>query len=613
MPTTAHQCPQCHAPLPAHAPQGLCPACLLKAAAGRTPADLIDIGDPVAAANALPQFEILELLGQGGMGVVYKARQKGLDRLVALKILPPADALSADFVARFTREAQSLAKLTHPNIVAIYEFGESGGLYFFSMEFVDGVNLRALLSDKKLTSEQALAIVPKVCDALTYAHEEGVVHRDIKPENILLDKKGRVKIADFGLAKLLRRESLDLTLTATGVMLGTLRYMAPEQMDKPETVDHRADIYSLGVVIYEMLTGDVPMGRFLPPSQKAAIDPRLDEIVLHTLEREPERRYQHVSEVKTDMENISGLIERLPVAMRKQFGFEYRSPVTLFGVPLLHVATGTDPSTGQPRQARGIFAIGARATGIFAFGGIARGLVAFGGLAIGGLAMGGASIGIVSTGGFALGLFFAFGGLAVAPVVMGGLSAGYIACGGLAAGAHTASSLGADRIGVEFMRHWNNRVMVLFCILFAAANLGQSLGIWIGKRALARSRSGPVPEEEIKARRRWGALLLAGTVALMAGIVATVAYWSRLQGKAEPTDPASRELIEIGASIEAPIRWLKSEEEVRNAIVRHLETNATAYKKVVTMLQDLGTADYTGLPPAQLLEKLETLSARLGK
>ena len=306
---TLRQCPQCNAPLPPNAPQGLCPRCLLNAAAPppeAIPGDIIDIGDAAEVAKALPQFEIIEMLGQGGMGVVYKARQIVLDRVVALKILPPADAFSPDFVERFRREARSLAKLNHPNIVNVYDFGETGGLYYIIMEFVDGANLRQLFQTRKLTSAEALAIVPKICDALQYAHEEGLVHRDIKPENLLIDKKGRVKIADFGLAKLLRREPLDMTLTLSGTALGTLRYMAPEQMDKPETVDHRADLYSLGVVIYEMLTGETPVGRYELPSQKAQVDVRFDEIVLHALEREPSRRYQHASEVKTDVENVTG-------------------------------------------------------------------------------------------------------------------------------------------------------------------------------------------------------------------------------------------------------------------------------------------------------------------
>ena len=311
---TQRICPHCQQPLPANAPEGLCPQCLLRAAAAppsepqpvtTSGGDIPDIGDPVAVGKCLPQFEILSLLGRGGMGVVYKARQLNLDRIVALKILPPVDSQSADFVERFRREARSLAKLSHPNIVAVHDFGESGGLYYFAMEFVDGANLREMIRTGKMRPEEALAVVPKICDALQFAHEEGVVHRDVKPENILIDKRGRVKIADFGLAKLLRRELTDHTLTMSGMTLGTPRYMAPEQLDKPETVDHRADIYSLGVVFYEMLTGEVPMGRFAPPSEKVRIDVRLDEIVLHALERDADRRYQHVSQVRDDVERVT--------------------------------------------------------------------------------------------------------------------------------------------------------------------------------------------------------------------------------------------------------------------------------------------------------------------
>src|SRR5262249_33439919 len=154
-------------------------------------------------------------------------------------------------------------------------------LYYLLMEFVDGVNLRQLIRTGKLPPQEALKIVPQVCEALQFAHDEGVVHRDIKPENILLDKKGRVKIADFGIAKMLGRKPAEYTLTGPWQVVGTLHYMAPEQMEKPLTVDHRADIYSLGVVFYEMLTGELPLGRFVPPSQKVQVDIRLDEVVLH--------------------------------------------------------------------------------------------------------------------------------------------------------------------------------------------------------------------------------------------------------------------------------------------------------------------------------------------
>src|SRR4029077_9443541 len=153
-------------------------------------------------AQFFPQLEILELIGKGGMGAVYKARQKQLDRIVALKILPPGIGDDPAFAERFAREAKALAKLNHPGIVTLYEFGKADGLYFFLMEFVDGVNLRQLLHAGRISAREALAIVPQICDALQFAHDQGIVHRDIKPENILLDRRGRVKVADFGLAKL---------------------------------------------------------------------------------------------------------------------------------------------------------------------------------------------------------------------------------------------------------------------------------------------------------------------------------------------------------------------------------------------------------------------------
>src|SRR5439155_18119915 len=151
-----------------------------------------------------------------------------------------------------------------------------------------------------------------ICDALQFAHDEGIVHRDIKPENILLDKKGRVKIADFGLAKILGKQPTDFTITGKGEKMGTPHYMAPEQVEKPQTVDHRADIYSLGVVFYEMLTGELPLGRFAAPSQKVQIDVRLDEVVLRALEKEPERRYQQESQVRTDVETIAMTVAKEP-------------------------------------------------------------------------------------------------------------------------------------------------------------------------------------------------------------------------------------------------------------------------------------------------------------
>jgi predicted Ser/Thr protein kinase len=256
-------------------------------------------------AAAFPQLEILELLGKGGMGAVYKARQPHLDRFIALKVLPPDIGRDPAFAERFAREARALGRLNHANIVAVHDFGQADGLYWLSMEFVDGVNLRQAMRAGQLTPEQALRIVPQLCDALQFAHDEGVVHRDIKPENILLDRRGRVKVADFGLAKLLGQSAADTGLTGTQQVMGTQNYMAPEQLAGARTVDHRADIFSLGVTFYEMLTGDLPLGHFPLPSHKPGIDARLDHVVLRTLEREPDHRYQHASEVKTDIESIS--------------------------------------------------------------------------------------------------------------------------------------------------------------------------------------------------------------------------------------------------------------------------------------------------------------------
>ncbi len=311
-------CPQCGATLKASAPAGLCPNCLM---ALNLKTETVFTDDPPAAQPPLPpeqiaphfpQLEILECLGRGGMGVVYKARQKTLNRLVALKLLAPERVRDAKFAERFAREAQALAALNHPNIVTIYDFGQAGGFYFLLMEFVDGVNLRQLLRARKFAPEEALAIVPPLCDALQFAHDRGIVHRDIKPENLLLDKAGRVKVADFGIAKILgpgngggpAGESV-VPETATQTTVGTPGYSAPEQWSDPSRVDSRADIYSLGVVFYEMLTGELPGKQLQPPSKKVQIDVRLDEVVLRALEQKPELRYQQASALKTEVETIA--------------------------------------------------------------------------------------------------------------------------------------------------------------------------------------------------------------------------------------------------------------------------------------------------------------------
>jgi len=316
------KCPQCGADLPA-GPETVCPRCaagfLQGSATGAsgageakhpfTPPDVAEL------AAKFPQLEILAFIGKGGMGAVYQARQRQLDRVVALKILPPGIGDDPAFAERFTREAKAMAQLNHPGIVTIHDFGRADGLFYFLMEFVDGVSLAQLMHAGRLSPREALAIVPQICDALQYAHDQGLVHRDIKPENILLDRLGRVKVADFGLVKLMEQGGEPTApqgsmegspvLTQAGKVLGTPRYMAPEQVAHPTEVDHRADIYALGVVFYQMLTGQLPGRPLEAPSKKVQLDVRLDEVVLRALEQEPERRYQQASQVKTAVEAVA--------------------------------------------------------------------------------------------------------------------------------------------------------------------------------------------------------------------------------------------------------------------------------------------------------------------
>jgi predicted Ser/Thr protein kinase len=265
---------------------------------------------PEELAPHFPQLEILACLGRGGMGVVYKARQKSLNRLVALKLLAPERADDPQFAARFEKEAHALAALNHPNIVGVHDFGQAGGFFYLLMEFVDGVNLRQLLQTKRLTPKEALSIVPPVCEALQCAHEHGIVHRDIKPENLLIDKAGTVKIADFGIAKIVHRSHLApreepgaSPHDEATMPFGTPDYAAPEQANG--TADHRADIYSLGVVLYEMLTGERPKENITPPSKRVQVDIRIDELVLRALERTPELRFATAAEFRTQVEQFT--------------------------------------------------------------------------------------------------------------------------------------------------------------------------------------------------------------------------------------------------------------------------------------------------------------------
>ncbi|MBA3710789.1 MAG: protein kinase [Planctomycetes bacterium] len=250
-----------------------------------------------------PDLEILGLVGQGGMGAVYRARRVSDGSVLALKVVSGEGEQGDIFAARFLREAEALHRLDHPNIVAIRSEGRSGPWCWVLMDFIDGANLRQVVATGALSPTETLALVPPLCAALQYAHDQGVVHRDLKPENILIDQQGRPHLVDFGLAKL-RRPADGESLTVSGETMGSMHYMAPEQVERARGVDHRADIYALGVIIYELLTGRLPLGRFEPPSHKVAVDVRIDEVVLRALERDPERRWQQASHVQRAVEGI---------------------------------------------------------------------------------------------------------------------------------------------------------------------------------------------------------------------------------------------------------------------------------------------------------------------
>ena len=467
-------CPQCQRSIPDDAPGGYCPVCVLGLAAvdpteavmnpaAINPAGIDDAIDRIA----IPGVELISPIGQGGMGAVYRGRQRELDRIVAVKILPARLSRDPRFVERFRREARAMARLDHPHIIRVHDSGVTGGgvngggvtggdndgvgRCYIVMEFVEGTNLREAMAARAIDPASALRIVSQICDGLQYAHSMGVVHRDIKPENVLLgvDRRG-VKIVDFGLAKCVDSAEADISLTATGARLGTVRYMAPEQYDG-SVVDARADIYSLGVMFYEMLTGQVPMGAFSLPSQTAGTDPRLDDVIRRTLQQRPDDRYQSAGDVVAAISSISEATidqtvdasgrspqstsakiasSRSKKAKKKKAKehFRYQSDARVFGLPVVCIAWGTDPETGDDEIATGVIAVGGNAIGGIAVGGSAIGVVAIGGAAIGVNAFGGAAIGLqtalgaasiglgISGGAATIGLF-AFGAAALGILV----------------------------------------------------------------------------------------------------------------------------------------------------------------------------------------------------
>jgi serine/threonine protein kinase/peroxiredoxin len=254
----------------------------------------------------LTGYVIEAFLARGGMGAVYRGMQASLERPVAIKILPPLlREHDASFAQRFKQEARAMAQLNHPGIVKVFDFGEmSDGTLFFIMEFIDGTDVGQMVARQgRLSSAHALAVTAHVCDALQYAHELGIVHRDIKPANIMVSIDGQVKVADFGLAKSFHGGQTSLTVS--GHVMGTLHFVAPEALMLGSSVDHRADIYATGVMLYQMLTGRLPQGLFEMPSlQVKGLDPRFDAVVTSAMREDRKVRYQSIREMRQALDGI---------------------------------------------------------------------------------------------------------------------------------------------------------------------------------------------------------------------------------------------------------------------------------------------------------------------
>src|SRR5262249_13439023 len=321
-------CRNCGAKIFSDAPEGLCTGCVLEAAIGVFPDAVAGVGDPGLAdkpasqkatraaelLGELGEYELLEEVGRGGQGVVFRARQKSLNRIVALKVIRLGQWASKAHLKRFRLEAEAAARLEHPGIVPIHDVGEGDGSCYFSMKFVEGGQLDEVIRRESIPIRRAVELIAKVARTVHYAHEHGILHRDIKPGNILLDQKGEPHLTDFGLARLVELES---TVTRTMEVLGTPSYMAPEQAVGNNTaISSVTDVYGLGAVLYQLLTGQPPFAggttyetiRLLcdtEPRNPWVLNPKIDRdlntICLKCLEKDPKRRYASALALAEDL------------------------------------------------------------------------------------------------------------------------------------------------------------------------------------------------------------------------------------------------------------------------------------------------------------------------
>ena len=294
---------------------------------------------PEALDALLTDYSVTELVGQGGMGAVYRGVQLKLDRDVAIKVLPKTFGADLNFAARFEGEAKAMAKLTHNNIVSVYDYGETtdGELLFFCMEFVEGTDLHQIIHTGEASVAHQMSYLGQICDALAYAHANGIVHRDIKPENILIDKTGMVKVADFGLAK------VDHASVDGGIELGTPDYMAPEVFDPNVEIDQRADIFSMGVLTYEMLTKKLPSYES-PLTSTLGFDIRFDALIAKAMATDPAKRFQTTLELKDAFREIS----QTPAPAKKSATPGKKSVATAKKAPRKRLATSTTRRATPP-------------------------------------------------------------------------------------------------------------------------------------------------------------------------------------------------------------------------------------------------------------------------
>ncbi|MAB78240.1 MAG: hypothetical protein CMJ89_02700 [Planctomycetes bacterium] len=460
---------------------------------------------PLTPGKTFGRYELKRELGRGGMAVVWLAHDTELERAVALKILRPGLAMDGRHLDRFRREALAVAKLRHPHIVQIYDVGEERGYSYLAMEFIEGPSLATVLGavEKKRYSadelrraagaphmapgaadfEQAVSmLLAQVADALSTAHEKGLVHRDIKPSNVLLRSDGSAVVADFGLAM----SDGDPALSMSGDTLGTPYYMSPEQARLSEVqVDHRTDVYSLGVTLFEALAGTRPFDgenilevfeaiKTRLPASLSSIEKRASKqaaaVVRMAMAHDREQRYPTAAAFKEDLQ---ALAEGRATRAWKQHGgrlrsawtemrwmssgqpYEYKSRTKVLGLPLVHVHLGPRRRGQKMRVAKGWIAVGDLAyggitvggisVGLFAHGGVSLGLLSsFGGLAVAlGWAAGGCALGGISMGGVSIG-YLAFGGVALGHAALGGIARGKYAMGGDAQGEFVISDRRQD-------------------------------------------------------------------------------------------------------------------------------------------------------------------------